>query len=328
MASNQGIVTREISPVLPPNLQALLAAAPAEILACTEEVRLRQGRPLLLTAAGRDIMLTAEGRVTEQAGTACFITASDIAKAAQLISGSSIYAFEDEIRSGFITIRGGHRVGITGRAVLEGGRVKTIKNISGFNIRVAREIKGAADKFVPYLFNRQAGVFFHTLVISPPGCGKTTLLRDIIRQISNGLPAHNITGQTVGLVDERSEIAGCYLGVPQKDIGIRTDVLDACPKAEGMMMLLRAMAPKVIAADEIGRREDALAVEEALNAGVKVLTTAHGKDRDDLRQRPVLKELLAGNVFERLVILSRSRGVGTVEAVLDCKTGRNLINTR
>ncbi len=328
LPSASDVIGREIFPVLPASLRTLLAAAPVEVLDRTEEIRLRQGRPLLLTVAGGDILLTADGRIMGNNGTPYLTTASDVAKAAQLISGSSIYALEDEIRNGFITLRGGHRVGLTGKAVLEGGRVKTIKNISGFNIRVAREIKGAADNIVSYLCNPQTRAFLHTLIISPPGCGKTTLLRDIVRQISDGRPEHGIPGQTVGLVDERSEVAGCYQGIPQKDVGIRTDVLDACPKAEGMMMLLRAMAPKVIAADEIGRREDVAALEEALNAGVKVLTTAHGKDREELRQRPVLKYLLAGNIFERLIILSRRAGVGTVEAVLDGATGKNLFQTR
>lgn len=327
LPSDRSIAAREIFPLLPPSLRAVLANLPVELLEQTEEIRLRQGRPLLLTVGGGDIMLTAAGRVAGPGEAGYIATASDIAKAAQLISGSSLYALEDEIRSGFITLQGGHRVGITGKAVLENGRVKTLRNISGFNIRIAREIKGTANKVIPYLFNRQSGEFLHTLIISPPGCGKTTLLRDIIRQFSDGVPDWLLPGRTVGLVDERSEIAGCFQGIPQKDVGIRTDVLDACPKAEGMMMLLRSMGPKIIAADEIGRREDALAVEEAVNAGVKVLTTAHGKDLEDLQQRPVLKDLLSGNIFERLIIMSRSLGVGTVDAVLDGGTGSSLIGS-
>jgi len=150
------------------------------------------------------------------------------------------------------------------------------------------------------------------------------MLRDLIRQISSGIPRLGFPGLTVGLVDERSEIAGCYRGIPQRDVGIRTDVLDGCPKAIGMMMLLRSMSPQVIATDEIGRREDVDALEEVLNAGVKILTTAHGSSLADLSERPVLSNLIRSKIFERFVILGRSRGVGTIEDIIDGKSYRSL----
>ncbi|MCL6636169.1 MAG: hypothetical protein K6T29_10490, partial [Peptococcaceae bacterium] len=148
--------------------------------------------------------------------------------------------------------------------------------------------------------------------------------RDLVSQISDVVPELGLPGLSVGLVDERSEIAGCYRGVPQLDVGVRTDVLDGCPKAEGMMMVLRSMSPRVIAADEIGRREDVDALEEVLNAGVKILTTVHGSSLAELAERPALNRMISQKMIERFVILGRSRGVGTVEAIIDGKSLRPL----
>ncbi|HWI54819.1 MAG TPA: stage III sporulation protein AA [Desulfobacteria bacterium] len=316
------VIFREILPVLPNHLREIVAALPAEVLLQLEEIRLRQDKPLILGLNGSDMFITPEGETTGLAELGVKLTDQDLSKSVQLISGSSIYAFEEEIKNGFITVRGGHRVGITGKVVVDSGKVRTIKYISGINIRIAREIPGVADKIMPYLIDPVSKEFCHTIIISPPRCGKTTLARDIIRQLSTGIPNLGFRGCTVGVVDERSEIAGCFNGVPQKDVGIRTDVLDGCPKAEGMMMLIRAMSPQVIAADEIGRQEDAYALEEALNAGIKVLTTAHGASPDEILQRPVLNELMKKEFFQRLIILGRSNGVGTVEEIIDCgKTG-------
>ncbi|OPX86580.1 MAG: hypothetical protein A4E53_03014 [Pelotomaculum sp. PtaB.Bin104] len=311
----------EVLLALPANIRSMLTALPFSWQEKVEEIRLRQGRPLLIGLANEDVFLRADGRPTHRFEEAYQVTPLDMERVVQLISGSSLYALEEEFRNGFITLPGGHRAGITGKAVLEGGKVRTLKYISGCNIRISREISGAASAILPYMLNGEGGIF-HTVIVSPPCCGKTTMLRDLIRQVSNGVPELGFTGLTVGVVDERSEIAGCYKGIPQRDVGLRTDVLDGCPKAEGMMMLLRAMGPRVIAADEIGRNEDVQALEEVLNAGVKLIITAHGKSLAELLERPALGKIIKSKMLERFVILSRSRGVGTLEEVIDGKLMR------
>ena len=309
-------------PVLPANIRRLVSALPGPVLDNIEEIRVRQGKPLVLGLSSGDMFVNPEGKPARQAAEAYHVTPADMENLINLLSGSSLYALEEELRTGFITLPGGHRAGITGRAVLDGGKVRTLKNLSCCNLRISREVMGAASGLLPHIVNKRSGQIYHTILVSPPGCGKTTMLRDIIRQISSGIPGLIYPGLTVGLVDERSEIAGCYRGVPQRDVGIRTDVLDGCPKAEGMMMLLRSMGPRVIAADEIGRREDVDALEEVLNAGIKVLITAHGSSLADLAERPVLSGLIRSRIIERYVILGRSRGVGTVENIIDGKTFR------
>jgi stage III sporulation protein AA len=310
--------------VLPVNIREMVVSLPAQIKEQVEEIRIRQGRPLAVGIASSAAFINENGGVTNRAQEAYHVTAADMDKVIQLLSGSSLYALEEELRNGFITLPGGHRVGITGKTVLDGGKIRTLKYLSGCNIRISREIPGTGDQLLPHIIDRNRHIIYHTLLMTPPGCGKTTILRDLIRQISNGIPSMKFAGQNVGLVDERSEIAGCYKGVPQKDVGIRTDVLDGCPKAAGMMMLLRSMAPQVIAADEIGRREDVDALEEVLNAGVKILITAHGVSPSDLAERPVLTRLIQAKMIERYVILGRSRGVGTIEDIIDGKSMRSL----
>ena len=204
------------------------------------------------------------------------------------IGSFSLYAYEDELRQGFLTVEGGHRSGIAGKTVIEGEKVKGISHISCSNVRVAHEKKGCADRVLPYLW--EDGRFLHTLIVSAPGCGKTTMLRDIIRQISDGeAPYPGLTG---GVVDERSEIAGCYRGGAQNDVGIRTDVLDCCPKAEGMMMLIRSMSPEMVAVDELGDYEDIHAIESVIHCGCKLFATVHGSSIDDMKRIPLMQRLM------------------------------------
>ncbi|MGQ9823414.1 MAG: stage III sporulation protein AA [Desulfotomaculales bacterium] len=311
---------QEILPYLPPALKEIVCGLPAEVLNQLEEIRLRQNKPLIVGLPGEDRLVGKNGMLVSNWSQAYLVTEDDIQRVIQLVSGCSLYAFEEELKNGFITLPGGHRVGLAGRAVVENGRVKTIKHITSINIRLSREVAGVVEELLPYLIDRKTANIYHTLIFSPPRCGKTTLLRDLVRQISNGVPELNIPGLTVGLVDERSELAGCYRGVPQRDVGIRTDVLDGCPKAEGMIMLLRAMSPQVIATDEIGSREDVAALEEVFNAGVKVLVTVHASSLAELASRPSLNYLLGLKVIERFVLLGRSSRIGTVEEIIDGKT--------
>ncbi len=281
-----------------------------------EEVRLRVGRGLMWVTGTGDAFLTPDGEVSGGPEAAYRVSQADLERAVELVTRGSLHAFEEELRRGYVTLPGGHRVGLVGRAVLERGSVRTLKWLSGLNLRVSREVPGAADPVLPAILG-PGGRPVNAILLSPPRAGKTTVLRDLVRQLSDGRPALGFPGVKVGLVDERSEVAGCYRGVPQRAVGARTDVLDGCPKAEGIMMLLRSMSPQVIATDEIGRPEDTDAVEEALNAGVGVVCTAHGDGPHDLWRRPGLRPLARAGTFDRIIVLGRSRGPGTVEAVLD-----------
>ena len=223
------------------------------------EIRLRVGRPLFLTYDGGECFLKRPGQ--EQ----YLVTREDLKETLEYVTGYSLYAYEDEIRQGYISVQGGHRVGVTGKVILDRGRIMGMKYISCINVRLAHEVQGCADSIMSYI--RTQNWVANTLIISPPRCGKTTLLRDIIRQLSNGWA--DTQGLTVGVVDERSELAGCYQGIPQNDLGMRTDVLDCCPKSEGMQMLVRSMSPDVVAVDELGCEEDFKAVETVIHCGLQ-----------------------------------------------------------
>lgn len=319
-------LSEEIMKFLPQTVKEIILKLPQSIVTELEEIRIRINRPIIF-ATNNEQLTYKNGQISKDLKNGYIIDGEEMNKLLHLISQSSIYAWEEEFKRGYLTLKGGHRVGITGKVVLDKGAVRTIKDISGINIRIAKEIKGVADKILPYILNSQQ-FMEHTLIISPPQCGKTTLLRDIVRQLSNGVSKIRFNGLNVGLVDERSEIAGSFHGIPQYDVGIRTDVLDGCPKAEGMMMLIRSMSPDVIATDEIGAIEDIRALEEVLNSGIKIITTVHGKNLEELKRRPTLKKILDLNIFTRIIILSRSKGVGTIEDILDGYTCKSLKERR
>lgn len=291
-----------------------------------EEIRMRIGAPLFLIYEGTEYALRRNGALAGQwggeDGDLLWIRREDVEETLQCAVRSSLYAYAEELRQGFITVQGGHRIGLAGRAVLEGNRVRTIQPVTFLNVRVSHEIRGCADRIMPLIYNRAAGTLYHTLLISPPRCGKTTLLRDIIRQVSDGSGGR--PGKNVGLVDERSEIGACFQGIPQNDIGRRTDILDCCPKAEGMMMLIRSMAPEVVAVDEIGGQADLEAVRSATYCGCRILATAHGASMEEIGQRPGLRDFLENRMFERYLVLGNERGPGTLNGVFDSR-GRRLL---
>jgi stage III sporulation protein AA len=295
-------------------LEDLLAALPEPCLASLEEVRLRAARPLLVHFGGREGVVGRAGGLCSRLDDAYLVTPEDCRVALQRLTRSSLYAWEEEVCQGYLTLPGGHRVGLVGHAVLEGGRVMTVRDIAGLNLRFSREVPGVADQVLPHLVGRR-GELLPTLVLSPPQAGKTTLLRDLCRQVSTGRPDLGLPGRKVSLVDERSELAGCYEGIPQCDVGPRTDVLDGCPKAEGILLVLRAMSPEVVVTDELGRPEDVAVVREAVRCGVTVLASAHAGSLAEAERRPALAALLTEGCFARAVVLSRRRGPGTLEEV-------------
>ena len=280
-----------------------------------QEIRMRANRPLLLRYGGKEYGLTMDGKLTLQTGNCAVMGQREVKEALEHLAGYSLYAYDEEVKQGYFTVPGGHRVGVAGRVVMEGGHVQCIRHISFLNIRFAHQKKGCADELMPYLI--QDGSVCHTLLISPPGCGKTTMLRDVIRQISNG--TCSLSGLTVGVVDVRSELAGAYLGIPQNDLGMRTDVLDGCLKSEGIQMLLRSMAPQVIAVDEIGGEEDLAAVRSALYCGCRLIATAHGASYEEVRKRTILQSLIERQVFDRYVFLAGREQVGRLRAVFGRK---------
>lgn len=256
-----------------------------------QEIRIRCNRPIILKLRAIEIVIEYE------------VSQTEILQILEKLCDNSIYAYKNQICEGFLTIKGGHRVGITGTAVVENDKVINLKYVTSLNFRIAREVLGCSYKILNQIIDTKNNTIFTSLIVSPPGRGKTTILRDAIRNISNGIESMNFPGKTCGVVDERGEIAAMYHGIPQNDVGIRTDVVENISKAKGMKMLIRSMAPEVIACDEIGSKEDVEAIKEAILSGVKGIFTMHGRNIEDVKANPEIRNLVESMKIEKIIIL-------------------------
>lgn len=291
----------EILNYVPKHLQTILTNTFKVAGDSIQEIRVRIGMPLIVGTVSGSFAVLADGSVSPAIGGAYMVSDSDLRQIFQAICENSVYAYLDDIRQGFITIKGGHRVGFAGRAVVADGKIENFREISSLNIRVAREITGAANEIIGSVLS-PAGSVINTLIVSPPMGGKTTILRDLARQISD-------RGIKTAIVDDRGELAALYRGVPQNDIGVQSDVIENAPKAEAVIMMLRAMSPQLMITDEIASEEDAAAIAQCFGTGVSVIGTTHGDSIEEIEARESLKPLIGGAGFKRIILLQKE-GVG------------------
>lgn len=271
-----------------------------------KEIRIRNGKPIIITGFNKEIKIDH------------IASSEDILRLVENFSENSLYKVQNEINEGFITIKGGHRIGISGTGVIENGKIKNIKYISSLNIRIAREVVGCSNSLLDALCKESSENIDNTIIISPPGCGKTTILRDLIRNLSNGYK--NLNPRVIGVVDERNEISATYLGQAQNDLGIRTDVMSSCQKTIGMRLMIRSMGIDIVATDEIGTNEDVDSVGQAIVSGVNLLVTSHGNSLEDIPLR-----LREKKVFKNVILLAKSEKPGFIKNIYKLK-GENYVS--
>ncbi len=301
-----GVLDKRIGEILnymPEHMKRILTKTFSMAEDTIQEIRIRNSLPLIVGTQKGSFAVLPDGRISPAVGGAYIVDNTDIQRIFRAVCENSIYAFSDDIRQGFVTIKGGHRVGISGRVCMNEGRIETFREISSINIRIAREIVGAANSIVDKILLPDK--IKNTLIVAPPMGGKTTVLRDLTRQISNN-------GVKCSIIDERGEIASIFHGVPQNNVGVQTDIIENIPKAQGMMMLLRTMSPQLIITDEIATEEDSKALIHCFGTGVAVVASTHGESADEVMRREFIKPLLGGMGFKQIIVLTKDgKGLNT-----------------
>lgn len=290
---NEMLPFEQAAGVLPLGLRQLVLSMPMAEQLIVEEFRLRSGRTLSITMPDGEKVLS----------NSLVLSQEDLRTTLEIATQASIHTALEQVRHGFVTIKGGHRIGLCGTAVVKDERIYNLREISSLNIRIARQIAGIGEKIVRLL--RTEAYMPSILILAPPGAGKTTLLRDMIRSLSIGVGGSVLR---VGVADERGELGAVYQGVPQFDLGPHTDIMDGCSKADGLMMLLRGMNPQVMAVDEITAPEDVEALECAAGCGTTLLATAHGRGIEDLNRRPLYVRLMEKCIFQKVLVIHSING--------------------
>lgn len=285
-------------------IECVFRKVPSNTAESINEIRLRVNRPIAVTSLGKNYFVTENGSLTLSDSLGIICTAENISESFKAVCEYSVHSYQKEISQGFITIDGGNRVGLCGTAVGQ-GKIETLKYISGLNFRIAGQALGCGKQLCEKLFYKK---LTSVLIIGEPLSGKTTYLRDICRILGK---EHRIS-----IIDERSEIAACYHGIPQNDIGGFSDVLDGYDKKNGIETAIRVMSPEIVVCDEIGGKDDCISIIESINSGVKFLASVHGKSIDEVLKREHIKKLVDYGIFEFAVFLE-DRKVKEVRKIND-----------
>lgn len=293
------------------NLQGMLRAVPESAQRTAQEIRLRTGAPVAITCPGQNWFLGRGSELHNVPQSAYIVTPADIADSIVTMCSHSVHTHQHEMKNGFISLRGGHRAGICGTAVISGGEITAIRDITSINLRIAREVRGAADPLIERIFRqRVCGV----LIAGAPSTGKTTILRDLARQLAGGKAGRFYR---VAVVDERCELGAVYEGVAQNNLGPCCDILSGYPKGEGILTAVRTLSPQVVICDEIGAGAEVDSILDGLNCGVKVVATAHADSVGELMRRTQIRRLLENGAFERIVMLGGEGQPGRIQDILE-----------